>query len=285
MKRLLILGFAALTAVSCQNEEQSAEVQRLADENEALMKQLNQKDSTLFLFEESFSAIQENLSMISEREKSIQLSSGDLKSGEDAREEITKDIQAINTLLADNKNTIARLNKSLAKYGQESAVFKKLIDQLNADIESKEEEVSYLKENLTAANFTIEILNEMLDSAEFRNEIQGDMIRMQSESMNTAYYAIGSFKDLQENEVLTKEGGVIGLGTTKNLKDNFNKDYFVQIDITKTLSIPLNAKKVEVASVHATDSYELQGEDEKTLLIKNPTKFWEATKYLVVVTK
>lgn len=285
MKRLLILGFAALIAVSCQNEEQSAEVQRLADENEALMKQLNQKDSTLFLFEESFSAIQENLSMISEREKSIQLSSGDLKSGEDAREEITKDIQAINTLLADNKNTIARLNKSLAKYGQESAVFKKLIDQLNADIESKEEEVSYLKENLTAANFTIEILNEMLDSAEFRNEIQGDMIRMQSESMNTAYYAIGSFKDLQENEVLTKEGGVIGLGTTKNLKDNFNKDYFVQIDITKTLSIPLNAKKVEVASVHATDSYELQGEDEKTLLIKNPTKFWEATKYLVVVTK
>jgi predicted nucleic acid-binding Zn-ribbon protein len=285
MKRLLTLGFAALIAVSCQNEEQSAEVQRLADENEALMKQLNQKDSTLFLFEESFSAIQENLSMISEREKSIQLSSGDLKSGEDAREEITKDIQAINTLLADNKNTIARLNKSLAKYGQESAVFKKLIDQLNADIESKEEEVSYLKENLTAANFTIEILNEMLDSAEFRNEIQGDMIRMQSESMNTAYYAIGSFKDLQENEVLTKEGGVIGLGTTKNLKDNFNKDYFVQIDITKTLSIPLNAKKVEVASVHATDSYELQGEDEKTLLIKNPTKFWEATKYLVVVTK
>lgn len=285
MKRLLTLGFAALLAVSCQNDEPTAEEQRLTEENEALTKQLNQKDSTLMIFEQSFSTIQENLGMISDREKSIALSSGDLKNGEDAREEITKDIQAINSLLAENKNTIARLNKAMAKSGQESAVFKKLIDQLNADIESKEQEVTYLKENLTAANFTIEILNEMLDSAEFRNEIQGDMIRMQSESMNTAYYAIGTFKDLQENEVLTKEGGVIGIGTTKNLKDNFNKDYFVQIDLTKTLSIPLNAKKVEVASVHPSASYELLGEEEKTLLIKDPGKFWEATRYLVVVTK
>jgi DNA repair exonuclease SbcCD ATPase subunit len=285
MKRILLLAFTAIVAISCQNEEQSAEVQRLAEENEALFLELSRKDSTLMLFEESFSTIQENLSLISQREKAISMTSGDLQNGEMAREEITKDIQAINSLLADNKSTIDRLNSQLKKSGQESAAFKKLIDRLNADVESKEEEIGYLKENLTAANFTIEILNEMLDSAEFRNEIQGDMIRMQSETMNTAYYAIGSFKDLQENEVLTKEGGVIGLGSTKNLKDDFNKDYFVQIDVTKTLSIPLNAKKVEIASVHATDSYVLEGEEEKTLLITNPGKFWEATKYLVVITK
>lgn len=284
MKRFLLIALTAFIAVSCENEEQTAEVQRLSEENQALTQELDRRDSTLNLFEESFSSIQENLGMISEREKSIKLSSGDLETGVDSREEITRDIQAINTLLQENKNTIAKLNKNMAKYGQENSVYKKMIDQLNADIASKEEEVAYLKENLTAANFTIEILNEMLDSAEFRTEIQADMIRLQTESMNTAYHAIGTYKDLEANSVVKKEGGIIGIGSTKNIKDDFNRDYFVQIDMTKTLSIPLNAKKVEMVSVHPSDSYKLEGENEKTLTITNPGKFWESSKYLVVIT-
>lgn len=284
MKRFILIALVSILFVACENEEQTAEVERLFEENQELSNELNRKDSVLNLFEESFSSIQGNLAMISDREKSIELSSGDLASGVDSREEITKDIQAINTLLQENKNTIERLNKNLSKYGQEASVFRKMIDQLNADIESKEEEVTYLKENLTAANFTIEILNEMLDSAEFRTEVQADLIRMQAESLNTAFYAIGTYKDLEANNVAKKEGGIIGIATTKNVKDDFNKDYFVQIDMTKTLSIPLNSKKAEILSTHDPESYRLDGDNEKTLVIVNPRLFWETTKYLVIVT-
>jgi len=277
---LIIFSFLS----SCVSPEAETELTSLRMRNDSLKNQLEMKDSTMKIFEESFTNIQQNLSLISEREKSISMSAGDLKAGEDTRDEITRDIQAINNLLDENKNTIARLNKKLANSGSEITGFKKLIAQLNEDIETKEEEVSYLKENLTAANFTIEILNEMLDSAEFRNEIQSDLIQMQSNEMNTAYYAIGSFKDLEEAGVVEKKGDIIGIAGSKQLKDDFNKDFFAQIDLTRTRMIPLNAKKVSIVTTHPSETYSIEGEEEKTLKILEPMRFWEASKYLVIIT-
>jgi hypothetical protein len=279
---LILLIFVAL--FSCESPKAEVEIESLQMKNDSLENQLVMKDSTMRLFEESFTSIQQNLSLISDREKSISLSAGELREGEDTREEITRDIQAINNLLDENKKTIGRLNQKLAKSGSEVTSFKKLIAQLNEDIETKEEEVSYLKENLTAANFTIEILNEMLDSAEFRNEIQSDLIQMQSDEMNTVYYAIGSFKDLEEAGVVEKKGGIVGIAGSKQLKSDFNKDFFAQIDLTRTRLIPVNSEKVNIVTAHPPETYELVGEEEKTLKILEPMPFWEASKYLVIIT-
>ncbi|MFT4772526.1 MAG: hypothetical protein ACI9CP_000221 [Cryomorphaceae bacterium] len=279
---LILIIFAVLS--SCVSPEAETELESLQMKNDSLENQLVMKDSTMRLFEESFTSIQQNLSLISDREKSISLSAGELRKGEDTREEITRDIQAINNLLEENKKTIGRLNQKLAKSGSEVTSFKKLIAQLNEDIETKEEEVSYLKENLTAANFTIEILNEMLDSAEFRNEIQSDLIQMQSDEMNTVYYAIGSFKDLEEAGVVEKKGGIVGIAGSKQLKSDFNKDFFAQIDLTRTRLIPVNSEKVNIVTAHPPETYELVGEEEKTLKILEPMRFWEASKYLVIIT-
>jgi hypothetical protein len=282
MKKLLIYAFASFLIVSCGNK---AEVERLTQENEALTNELNRKDSTLNLFEESFSTIQENLALIGAREKEIALNAGDLKDGDpDAREEITRDIQAINNLLMENKTTIENLNKKVSAYGAETASFKKLISQLNADVASKEEQISYLKENLTAANFTIDILNEMLDSAEFRNEIQASMIQLQADELTTAFYAIGTYKELKDNGVLEKDGTVVGLGGSKQLKEDFNREYFQEISIVETTTIASNSKKMKLVTNHPVGTFEITGEDLKTLKIIQPLEFWSVSKYLVIVT-
>lgn len=283
MKKLLLLAVLGIAIVSC-NSTKTEEIERLKDENESLNQEMAVKDSTLNLFEESFTSIQTNLSLINQRERDIELNVGELKEGKDTRDEITQDIQAINNLLNENKNTISHLNNQLEAYGAESESMTQMLTQLTEDIETKEEEISYLKENLTAANFTIEILNEMLDSAEFRNEIQGDIIQMQANELNTAYYAIGTFKELKENGVLEKDGSIIGIGGTKQLKEDFNNDYFAQIDITQATSIPLNSTKVKVVTNHDAKTYELEGEELKTLKITDPFGFWSTSKYLVVIT-
>ena len=283
MKKLVFLGILLVSMVCCVSNETNTELEELKQQNDSLQNELTQKDETMRLFEESFSSIQHNLSLISDREKSIVLNAGDLKAGEDTRQEITKDIQAINNLLDENKNTIARLNQKLANSSSNITGLKQLIEQLNEDIETKETEVAYLKENLTAANFTIEILNEMLDSAEFRNEIQAGMIQMQSNQLNIAYYAIGTYKELEEAGVLEKKGDIVGIAGSKQLKDDFNKDYFAQIDLSRTKMIPLNAKKVELATNHPTETYSIEGDDVKILKILDPMRFWETSKYLVVL--
>lgn len=285
MKRLILILAMSTILFACTSEETQQELEQLRKENTELSNEVNAKDSTLKLFEESFTTIQRNLGMISEREKQITLNSGDLKEGEESREAITRDIQAINNLLQENKETIENLRNEVGKYGAETAGFKKLIDQLSQDIESKEEEISYLKENLTAANFTIDILNEMLDSADFRNEIQAEMIQLQNTDLNTAYYAIGTFKELKENGVLEKDGSIIGLGGSKQLKSDFNKEFFAQVDITQMTTIPLNADDVKLVTTHPEGSYTLEGDEEKTLKITNPLNFWSVSKYLVIEVK
>jgi chromosome segregation ATPase len=283
-KKLSGIFLVALVISACTDDSQEQELQRLTDENNQLKTELNMKDSTLTIFEESFSTIQRNLAMISEREVSIQIRSGELQLTEDARDEITKDIKAINNLLDQNKKAIAALNNQVSKQGTEMSGFQKLIGQLESDISSKEEQIGFMKENLTAANFTIEILNEMLDSAEFRNEIQSSLIQIQEQALHTAYYAAGPYKDLQRNDVLIKEGSIAGIAGSKKLKPDFNKDYFEEINTLETRTISLNSKKAELITNHPTSSYEIEGDDSKVLRILDVNRFWSSTKYLVVVT-
>lgn len=277
------IALATLVLSGC-TEDTTQELERLTQENNKLQAEISMKDSTLTLFEESFSTIQRNLAMISEREVAIQLRSGELQLTEDSREEITKDIRAINNLLDQNKKAIANLNNQIASQGTEMAGFQRLIGQLESDISSKEEQIGFMKENLTAANFTIEILNEMLDSAEFRNEIQSSLIQIQEKELYTAFYAIGPYKALQKNDVLIKEGSIAGIAGSKKLKPDFNKDYFEQINTLETRTIALNSKKAELITNHPSASYEIEGEDQKVLRILDVNRFWSGTKYLVVVT-
>lgn len=274
---------ASILLAACADETEQQEVVRLTEENNKLQAELSRKDSTLHLFEESFSTIQRNLAMISEREVAIQIRSGELQLTEDTREEITKDIRAINNLLDENKKAIAALNNQVSRQGNEMAGFQRLIGQLESDISSKEEQIGFMKENLTAANFTIEILNEMLDSAEFRNEIQSSLIQMQEQELNTGYYAVGPYRELQRNDVLIKEGSIAGIAGSKKLKPDFNKDYFEQINTLETRVIALNSKKAELITNHPSASYEIEGDSEKVLRILDVNRFWSNTRYLVVV--
>jgi len=281
---LLIFAALAIAFASCTEEESNSDLEKLSQENQELRTELSNKDSTLAVFEESFSIIQKNLALISDREVAIQIKSGELKVSEDAREAVTKDIQAINNLLDQNKKTISSLNRKVSKFGTEMSGFERLIGQLEEDIKTKEEQIKFMKENLTAANFTIEILNEMLDSAEFRNEIQASMLKQTVGELYTAHYAIGTYKELQRNDVLIKDGSIMGIAGSKKLKEDFDKSYFEEIDALEVRSISLNSDKAEVITNHPSNSYSIEGEEDKILKIHDVDRFWSNSKFLVVVT-
>lgn len=107
--------------------------------------------------------------------------------------------------------------------------------------------------------------------------------------MNKAFYACGTYKQLKTKGLLTKKGGFIGLGKTKSLSAAFPDSVFVQIDLTKTSSIPVNSKKARLISEHQAGSYQFSRDkngDIESLDIKDPAAFWKVSKYAVVeVTK
>ena len=108
------------------------------------------------------------------------------------------------------------------------------------------------------------------------------LISQQEDELSSAYYVFGSKKELKAQNIITKEGV---FKRSEILQKDFNKDYFVKVDIRTTTKIPLYSKKARILTAHPIKSYELKDENgNKTLYIKDAKAFWSISKYLVVRT-
>ena len=262
------------------------EIIRLNEEKQALQDDLGRKDSIIFVIVQSFNDIEDNLQTIKEKQGVISMNtSGDIESESSRRERIIEDMQMINEIMEENKKKVRdfywKIN-SLVKEQKVASIkladFQKMIDKLTAMVEAKDAEIAALKNDLLSMNMS-------LDSLALAYDIQGFVVEEQAMALNTGFFCYGTFKELEEKGVITKKGGFIGIGKTEQLKQDFNTDYFTQIDITERETIDLFSKKANVLTSHPSDSYKLEGDDESVdkLVILDPVKFWSASKYLVVV--
>ena len=237
---------------------------------------LNEKDAAIQELVSSFNEIQENLNTIKEKEKIISkvTSDGDVKIKEN---QIKEDIQSIYDLMAKNKDRIGSLSKKLKNSKLQIDGLEKMIDNMQATLNLKDSEIEELKTKIEGLNVELSSLTTNYKAVE--NESN-----QKTEIINTAFYAIGTSKELKEKNVITKEGGIIGLGKTTKLSSDFNKEYFTKINIEKTTSINLGAKKIKMLTNHPSNSYKLIGEKPiEKLEITNTKEFWSASKYLVII--
>lgn len=285
MKKYFLILIVAITAACNQNvEEQNMALQAELD---SLKMEQASRDSTITEFAESFGTIQNNLAEIREREESIrEARSGNIENMPDAKQQVLDDIQAINELIEENKRAMKNLNARIGSKDSKIGSLNRVIADLNGQIEAKSNQITLLKEDLASANFRLEQLNTKVGTLTEEKMAQKQTIEEQRDAMNAAYYAIGDADALEDNKVIDKEGGFIGLGKTKTLADDFNREYFTRIDLTKTDLIPFERiDKVKLITPHASSSYEwvMEGDMYTGLKIKNREEFWKSTKYLVIL--
>jgi hypothetical protein len=192
-------------------------------------------------------------------------------------EGIVADLRMIDSLLADNKKIIARLKKTSAAQGGKLSELEKSIVELERSVGEKDAEIGSLKEQLSSTNASLASMIQMYQDKE-------QLADMQRNELNTAYYCVGTQKELRDNGVLSKEGGFIGIGRVDRLNtQDLNMAYFKQIDITQTTVIPVNAKKAKLVTSHPAGTYELVGTDRvDNLTIKDTAAFWSVSRYLVI---
>lgn len=275
---ILAISILGILSNSCGGSEK--DVNPLADSlsyvNGELSGKLSEKEAALQEFVSSFNEIQDNLNAIKEKEKIISKSSasGDVKSKE---QQIQEDIQAIYDLLSKNKSRIASLTAKLKSSNSKIQGLEEMIANLQAQIDSKDNEIADLKSQLESKNIELSNITMNLENVEAESANK-------TEKLNTVYYTFGTKKELIEKGVLTKEGGFIGIGKSTKLKDDFNKEYFTKIDLSKTEYITIGAKTAKLVTNHPSNSYKLVGEKsvERIDIIK-PEDFWSNSKYLVII--
>ena len=282
---LFIVG--AFSCVSRQTAKQ------LTSQKDSLALVAAAKDSILNDVFASLTAISENLDMIKSRENIVTAQSGELN--RETKTKIAEDIQEIDQLLLENRQTIERLKNSaeqLRKANVRIAKLDKLVATLNAQIDQKDREITSLKENLEKRNVEVKqltskvaTLNSTVAELDIKRAALEIQVDNQARELNTAYYIVGTAKELIAQGVITKSGFL-----KKTFKVNGNTDInnMTRVDIRTTSGFKINHKRIAIASTHPSDSYTLvknaNGEIEK-LEIKDRVRFWESSRVLVVVCK
>ena len=276
-----------LIVFSCTDPIDTPEYKVLKAENDSLKNVTGENDETIISYIQSFNEIQENLEKIKEKEKIISISTaeGDIEKKQEIKDKINDDIKAIYELLQYNKQTIKDLERKLRNSDMKVGELEKMLVRLTQQIEEKDMAIEQLKTELEKLDIIIEDLTLTVDTLAVANEEKDKIIEDQTTALNTAYYVYGTSKELKEREIITREGGFIGIGKMDKLLEDFEKDYFTKIDITETTSIDLYGKKINIVTTHPTGSYKTKGEDDKVdkLVITDPEAFWSVSKYLVIV--
>ncbi|WKN44096.1 hypothetical protein [Tunicatimonas pelagia] len=293
MKRYAILIPALALLFGCHNKELESKIAALQAERQQIMAATEQKDATLTEFMESLATVEDNLHKIRERELNIEITKKEKGTNpQETQQQIVSDIQTIDALLVENRAKIQDLNQKLAgAYGKNNKLRKsltKLKDELTEQIKLRETEIGTLKDNLVAMEMKVEDLNMNVADLEKTNLVKDSVIEERVTELHEAFYVAGTSKELQEKSVIDRKGGVLGLGRTTTLADKYDTQQFTRIDIRQQMSFPLPSEDVKLATTHPVGSYQIKANEEANtsqLVIADPEKFWESSKYLVMVVK
>jgi predicted RNase H-like nuclease (RuvC/YqgF family) len=287
---LTVAAFAGtLFFASCNNDD--LEKKMAAKTDSVVM----EKDSVLASYIRTLDEIDSNLDEIRDKRGLIVLGPGSNVDGTvPKKEQILRNIAMINDLLAENQEKMENLEKQLSQSRSKNASLNTITKSYSAKIAEAEKEMDALKQELAALAFTKSELEAGMSQLKADNAILvsdkqqlTEQVATLDKKIHTAWYTVGTRKELKTAKVVETDGGVLGIGRTQTLSGSFDKNVFTEVDTKNTTVISLNSSRAKLITRHPEQSYTIEktGAGMLTLRIKDPELFWSISKYLVVETK
>ena len=292
MKQLPIISAALTTllTVSCGQKAEENNQAQMLDTTDVVTMSREELEATLMTQDTLLNLVNDiSADMIQLKNIEMIVSSPSGLNGETTsqRRQILNDMQAVKQTLAERRQRLAQLEENLKNSNGKNATLMKTIENLKQQISSQESEIAQLNSKLSAAGVEIASLGAKVDSLSStvtavtteREEARQEATQLTDE-LNTCYFAIGTKKELQDNQII--QTGF--LRKTKIMEGDFEKNYFTRADKRTLVSIPLHSKKAEVMTKQPKDTYEIVEGDQgqKILKILDPARFWELSNFLVV---
>ena len=238
MKKLLLLLACVGFFSSCGDMKKN---QSLKAENDSLNIALAERDAELESIMAIFNEVQEGFRLINEAENRVDLQTS--REGTSAAQKIRDDIRFISEKLQSNRTRIAELEEQLKNSKYASAQLKKTIAGFKQELEAKSQQIETLQTELASKNIRIAELddavaglNQNVADLTAENEAKAVIVANQDMALNAAWFVFGTSSELKDQKIISKKF----LQKTKVLEDeDFNKDYFTQIDIRTDKEIKL----------------------------------------------
>lgn len=289
MKKLIVLGLGASLFLmnSCvESSQKYKDLQARADSLETVATSQNEEMESMLA---DINEITAGMQSLRDAEHLLTLEAEkENKPGSRSKQQLSRlksDVQAVTEAIAGYKSQIAKLE---SRNKSQSAEFKKMIANLNAELELRAEKLTEITAQLTAANKELEIkvqevnvLTQNIDSLGKENKSQQMLIEEQDHSMHQGNYLIGTRKELRDANVISRQG----IFCPPIVSSQILNANFIPVDIREVKSIPLNNKKAKVLSSHPDESYVLEAGEDGMLVLKinDEETFWKQTRYLVIM--
>jgi chromosome segregation ATPase len=237
---LLVVGIVGGVYVYNQKE---AEINALMAERDNTNLMIQQKDSIVNDMESTFNEIEANLKFI--KEKRNQISMVQSEGGKNRKQLLVEDVKLMDTMLEESEKKIAELQAKLKKSGLNLATYEKRLQNLTATIESQNTEIAELKKLVEDKDISLAELNTKVQTMDLDIKNQADTINYKQQvivektnTLNTAHVATGTFKQLKEEGILDRQGGILGMGSSKAIQENFDSQHFTELTISAKRSLP-----------------------------------------------
>ena len=253
MKKVWLGMFLLGLIVSCTNVKETKEYKELQAQRDSLLMQSAGTQQEAAEMMAVISEVEANFAKIREAEKYISTQSA--QSGEmsqDTKDRVNENFKMISEILQRNKQQLAELNKKQSGSNKEILALKNTITRLNNEMKESSSRLVELQNQLSLKDEQIAQLSQDMSALAMESEQQSAVIQDQDRTLHTAYYVFGTGNELKDQKILS--GGF--LQQTRVMKDTFNKDYFLQIDIREVTQIPLYAPKGKLWSTHPEGPYE-----------------------------
>nr|MDK2850940.1 hypothetical protein [Candidatus Cloacimonadota bacterium] len=187
-----------------------------------------------------------------------------------------------------DKKKISQLEAQLASSRTQLRSVQETVNRLKASIAEKETIMAELQDRLGIVNETLEEERRLsqMEIAEREQTImqkEAELTAAEREA-NNIYYVYGSRKNLMEQGIIDRKGGILGIGRVTTVAKDLEVDKFNQINLVDTLEIrfPATRKGYSILSNHVATTYSVERDgDEYVLTVLDPENF-RKQKFLVI---
>jgi len=257
-----------------------------------LNKQLDSLRTSFEFATETINDIQTNLDSI-ETGLSGQLFSGREMplTASDKRSQIINTVRGMKQQIEYDKKRITDLEKQLANSQYKNKSLESMIAKLRASINDKEKIVAELTGRLGIMEETL-ISEKLLSQDEIAKrdrEIAEKVaiIQNQEKDLNTIFYAFGPRSELVDKKVITREGGLLGIGKVSTLSKMSELERYKTFDLSEVegISFPYTKKGYSILSSQNAASYKVEKVGESYVLKVTNKELFRKYKILVIEIK
>ncbi|MDD3536512.1 MAG: hypothetical protein PHC50_10255 [Candidatus Cloacimonetes bacterium] len=207
---------------------------------------------------------------------------------EDKRERLVNTINTMRGQIEADKKKISALEAQLANSKTQLKGVQDVVARLRTSIEEKERIMDELQERMGMLTENMEeerrITQREIAILEQISQQKDKQLQQAEYSESYIYYVVGTRKQLMEQGIVDRKGGLLGIGKVTTVTKNLKLERFSEINLKNTNEIrfPITKKGYSILSNHLATTYEVSKEGGEMLLrITDPDNF-RKQKFLVI---